>query len=159
MMKQYNINESVHRAMAIQKINAEFGLLKNENALQGFIVEELTDLVEEAVISDSKTLIDVAVFWELWKHNISVERFRKSLYYEHLKHTGNCPSLVSIHLDPNTTSEDYQPPEMDTSFQQRKKEDQIQRLQDCKKESRTSNQHWKNCVNRYFRRRLFLNHS
>src|SRR5690625_3336202 len=52
--------ESVRRAMAIQLIiNREFGLTKNENSLQGsFIVEELTDLVEEAVLEEFERLND-----------------------------------------------------------------------------------------------------
>src|SRR5699024_8405047 len=52
--------ESVRRAMAIQMIiNREFGLMKNENALQGsFIVEELTDLVEEAVLQEFERIND-----------------------------------------------------------------------------------------------------
>ena len=44
------------------------------------------------------------------------------MYYEHLKHTGELPIIgINTFLDPNTTSEDYQPPEMNTSFQQKKK--------------------------------------
>jgi methylmalonyl-CoA mutase len=55
--------ESVRRAMAIQLINKELGLAKNENPIQGaFIIEELTDLVEAAVLLNLTESRNVVVF-------------------------------------------------------------------------------------------------
>ncbi|MCY0876724.1 MAG: methylmalonyl-CoA mutase family protein [Firmicutes bacterium] len=88
--------ESVRRAMAIQMIiNREFGLAKNENPSQGaFIVEELTDLVEEAVIAEFKRLHERggvlgAMETQYQRGKIQEE----SLYYETLKHSGQLPII------------------------------------------------------------------
>ena len=72
--------ESVRRAMAIQMIiNHELGLAKNQNPLQGsFIIDELTDLVEEAVCLSSTESPSVAEYWELWRLCTSVVRYRKN---------------------------------------------------------------------------------
>ena len=61
--------ESVRRAMAIQLIiNKELGLAKNENPLQGaFIIEELTDLVEEAVLQNLRVFLKEEACWVQWK--------------------------------------------------------------------------------------------
>ena len=107
--------ESVRRAMAIQLIlGQEFGLLKNENALQGsFIVEELTDLVEEAVLQEFERLdarggVLGAMETQYQRGQIQEE----SLTYERLKHSGELP-LVGINTfeDPTTLGEDWEPPE------------------------------------------------
>ena len=70
---------SVRRAMAIQLIiNKELGLAKNENPLQGsFIIEQLTDLVEEAVLSEFDRITERGVFWGPWKPCTSAPAFRK----------------------------------------------------------------------------------
>ena len=86
--------ESVRRAMAIQLIiNRELGLAKNENPLQGsFIIEELTDLVEEAVLTEFKRLNDrggVLGAMETMYQRGKIQE--ESLYYETLKHTGEYP--------------------------------------------------------------------
>ena len=90
--------ESVRRAMAIQKIiNWEFGLLQNENALQGsYIVEELTDLVEEAVLKEFERIDDRggvlgAMETQYQRGKIQEE----SLYYEMRKHSMIYPSSES----------------------------------------------------------------
>ena len=107
--------ESVRRAMAIQLIlGQEFGLLKNENALQGsFVVEELTDLVEEAVLKeferiDNRGGVLGAMETQYQRGKIQEE----SLYYERLKHSGELP-LVGINTfeDPATLGDDWEPPE------------------------------------------------
>ena len=107
--------ESVRRAMAIQLIlGQEFGLLKNENALQGsFIVDELTDLVEEAVLKEFERLdarggVLGAMETQYQRGKIQEE----SLTYEHLKHSGELP-LVGINTfeDPTTLGDDWEPPE------------------------------------------------
>lgn len=83
--------ESVRRAMAIQLIiNHELGLAKNENPLQGsFIIEELTDLVEEAVMMEFDRITErggVLGAMETMYQRGKIQE--ESLYYETLKHTG-----------------------------------------------------------------------
>jgi methylmalonyl-CoA mutase len=88
--------ESVRRAMAIQLIiNKELGLSKNENPLQGsFIIEELTDLVEEAVLLEFDRITErggVLGAMETMYQRSKIQE--ESLYYEHLKHTGEFPIM------------------------------------------------------------------
>ncbi|WP_428328766.1 methylmalonyl-CoA mutase family protein [Mucilaginibacter sp.] len=97
--------ESVRRAMAIQLIiNRELGLAKNENPLQGaFIIEELTDLVEEAVLTEFKAINDrggVLGAMETMYQRSKIQE--ESLYYETLKHTGEYPIVgVNTFLNKN----------------------------------------------------------
>lgn len=88
--------ESVRRAMAIQLIiNRELGLAKNENPLQGsFIIEELTDLVEEAVLTEFERISErggVLGAMETMYQRGKIQE--ESLYYETLKHTGEYPII------------------------------------------------------------------
>ena len=88
--------ESVRRAMAIQLIiNRELGLAKNENPLQGsFIIEELTDLVEEAVLTEFDRISErggVLGAMETMYQRGQIQE--ESLYYETLKHTGEYPII------------------------------------------------------------------
>ncbi len=88
--------ESVRRAMAIQLIiNRELGLAKNENPLQGsFIIEELTDLVEEAVLKEFDRISErggVLGAMETMYQRGQIQE--ESLYYETLKHTGEYPII------------------------------------------------------------------
>ena len=88
--------ESVRRAMAIQLIiNRELGLAKNENPLQGsFIIEELTDLVEEAVLAEFDRISErggVLGAMETMYQRGKIQE--ESLYYEMLKHTGEYPII------------------------------------------------------------------
>ncbi|MTI39003.1 methylmalonyl-CoA mutase family protein [Fulvivirga lutimaris] len=88
--------ESVRRAMAIQLIiNKELGLAKNENPLQGsFIIEELTDLVEEAVLIEFDRITErggVLGAMETMYQRSKIQE--ESLYYETLKHTGEFPII------------------------------------------------------------------
>jgi len=88
--------ESVRRAMAIQLIiNREFGLAKNENPIQGaFIIEELTDLVEQAVLTEFKAINDrggVLGAMETMYQRSKIQE--ESLYYETLKHNGEYPII------------------------------------------------------------------
>ncbi|MGG3920770.1 methylmalonyl-CoA mutase family protein, partial [Geobacillus thermodenitrificans] len=102
--------ESVRRAMAIQLIiTKEFGLAKNENPLQGsFIIEELTDLVEEAVLQEFERLNDrggVLGAMEMQYQRGKIQD--ESLYYETKKHSGELPIIgVNTFLNPNPPSED-----------------------------------------------------
>ncbi|PXY41229.1 methylmalonyl-CoA mutase [Flavobacterium cheongpyeongense] len=86
--------ESVRRAMAIQLIiNKELGLAKNENPIQGsFIIEELTDLVEAAVLQEFDRITErggVLGAMETMYQRSKIQE--ESLYYETLKHNGNFP--------------------------------------------------------------------
>ena len=88
--------ESVRRAMAIQLIiNKELGLAKNENPIQGsFIIEELTDLVEEAVLAEFDRITErggVLGAMETMYQRGKIQE--ESLYYETLKHTGEYPII------------------------------------------------------------------
>jgi methylmalonyl-CoA mutase len=88
--------ESVRRAMAIQLIiNRELGLAKNENPLQGsFIIEELTDLVEEAVMIEFDRITErggVLGAMETMYQRGKIQE--ESLYYETLKHNGEFPII------------------------------------------------------------------
>lgn len=88
--------ESVRRAVAIQMIiNKELGLTKNENPLQGaFIIEELTELVEEAVLSEFDRITErggVLGAMETMYQRSKIQE--ESLHYETLKHTGELPII------------------------------------------------------------------
>lgn len=88
--------ESVRRAMAIQLIiNKELGLAKNENPLQGsFIIEELTDLVEEAVYAEFERITErggVLGAMETMYQRSKIQE--ESMHYEWLKHTGEYPLI------------------------------------------------------------------
>ncbi|MBP0905708.1 methylmalonyl-CoA mutase family protein [Mariniflexile gromovii] len=88
--------ESVRRAMAIQLIiNKELGLAKNENPIQGsFIIEELTDLVEEAVLLEFDRITErggVLGAMETMYQRSKIQE--ESLYYETLKHNGAFPII------------------------------------------------------------------
>lgn len=88
--------ESVRRAMAIQLIiNKELGLTKNENPIQGaFIIEELTELVEEAVYAEFDRITErggvLGAMETMYQRNKIQE---ESLYYETLKHEGKLPII------------------------------------------------------------------
>lgn len=88
--------ESVRRAMAIQLIiNKELGLAKNENPLQGsFVIEELTDLVEEAVMKEFRSLSERGGVLGAMERMYQRSKIQEeSLYYETLKHTGELPII------------------------------------------------------------------
>jgi methylmalonyl-CoA mutase len=86
--------ESVRRAMAIQLIiNRELGTAKNENPNQGsFLIEELTDLVEQAVLAEFKRIAErggvLGAMERMYQRNKIQE---ESMFYEHQKHTGEFP--------------------------------------------------------------------
>ena len=96
--------ESVRRALAIQLIiNHELGQAYNHNPLQGsFLIEELTDLVEEAILSEFVRLSDrggvLGAMETMYQRNKIQE---ESIYYETLKHTGELPIMgVNTFINP-----------------------------------------------------------
>ena len=123
--------ESVRRAMAIQLIiNRELGSAKTENFIQGsFAIEELTDLVEEAVLSEFDRITErggvLGAMERMYQRNKIQE---ESLYYEHLKHTGELP-LIGVNTFLNKKgSPTVLPGEVIRSTNE-EKEQQIQNLQ------------------------------
>lgn len=102
--------ESVRRAMAIQMIiTKEYGLTKNENPLQGsFIIEELTDLVEEAVLQEFERLNDRGGVLGAMESQYQRGKIQdESLYYETKKHSGELPIIgVNTYLNPNPPKEE-----------------------------------------------------
>ena len=97
--------ESVRRALAIQLIvNREWGLAKNENPLQGaFIVDELTDLVEEAVLIEFERITERGGVLGAMETGYQRGKIQEeSMYYEYLKHTGKLPLIgVNTFQDPD----------------------------------------------------------
>ncbi len=88
--------ESVRRALAIQLIiNREWGLAKNENPNQGaFIIDELTDLVEEAVLIEFERLSERGGVLGAMETGYQRGKIQdESLYYEHKKHDGSLPII------------------------------------------------------------------
>ncbi|MET4563261.1 fused isobutyryl-CoA mutase/GTPase IcmF [Lysinibacillus parviboronicapiens] len=126
--------ESVRRAMAIQMIiTKEHGLAKNENPLQGaFIVEELTDLVEEAVLEEFDRINDRggvlgAMETQYQRGKIQEE----SMHYEMLKHSGELPIIgVNTYLNPNPPADDAIDNMEIARASTEEKETQIRNLQD-----------------------------
>jgi methylmalonyl-CoA mutase len=126
---------SVRRAMAIQLIiNKELGLTKNENPLQGsFIIEELTDLVEEAILKEFDRLTErggVLGAMETMYQRGKIQE--ESLYYETMKHTGELPIIgVNTYLSKDG-SPTVQPGEIIRATKE-EKEGQIENLELLKK--------------------------
>ena len=97
--------ESVRRALAIQMvINREWGLARNENPNQGsFIIEELTDLVEEAVLREFERISERGGVLGAMETGYQRGRIQdESMRYEHRKHDGSLPIVgVNTFLNPN----------------------------------------------------------
>lgn len=102
--------ESVRRAMAIQLIiTKELGLAKNENSMQGsFIIEELTDLVEEAVLLEFERLNERGGVLGAMETQYQRSKIQEeSMYYESLKHAGTLPIIgVNTYRNPEPTIEE-----------------------------------------------------
>ena len=129
--------ESVRRAVAIQMIiNHELGLAKNENPLQGsFIIEELTDLVEEAVLTEFDRITErggVLGAMETMYQRSKIQE--ESLYYETLKHTGEYPIIGVNTFLSKDGSPTVIPGEVIRATNE-EKEDQISTLKNLKKAS------------------------
>jgi len=119
--------ESVRRAVAIQLIiNHELGLARNENPLQGsFIIEELTDLVEEAILAEFDRITDrggVLGAMETMYQRSKIQE--ESLYYETLKHTGEFP-IMGVNTFLSSEGSPTIVPEQIIRAMETEKEDQI----------------------------------
>ena len=123
--------ESVRRALAIQLIiNREFGVTKTENPSQGaFIVDELTDLVEEAVLREFESISDRGGVLGAMETGYQRGKIQEeSMRYETLKHDGSLP-LIGV----NTFQPDTQPEETTIELArstEEEKQSQIRRLHD-----------------------------
>ncbi|MFZ3229666.1 MAG: fused isobutyryl-CoA mutase/GTPase IcmF [Pseudobdellovibrio sp.] len=105
--------ESVRRAMAIQMIiNREFGMTKNENPTQGsYFIDELTDLVEEAVLEEFKRINERGGVLGAMETQYQRSKIQEeSMLYEHLKHSGELPIIgVNTFINPKTLAANYIP--------------------------------------------------
>ncbi len=125
--------ESVRRALAIQMIiNREFGQAKNENPLQGaFLAELLTELVEEAVLSEFQSISErggVLGAMETMYQRGKIQE--ESMYYETLKHSGELPIIgVNTFLNPNADADSAFETELIRSTEE-EKQSQVQQIKE-----------------------------
>ena len=133
--------ESVRRALAIQLIiNRELGLAKNENPLQGaFIIDLLTELVEEAVLKEFESLAErggVLGAMETMYQRGKIQD--ESLYYETLKHSGELPVVgVNTFLDPEAEHGRVTETELIRSSETEKK-DQVAQVEEIRRRRRAA---------------------
>jgi methylmalonyl-CoA mutase len=126
--------ESVRRALAIQLIiNREWGLAMNENPLQGsFIIDELTDLVEEAVLREFDSINERGGVLGAMETGYQRGRIQdESLLYEHRKHDGTLPIVgVNTFLPPEGRET---PPKVELArATETEKQSQLRRVQEFK---------------------------
>ncbi|MEQ8953046.1 MAG: methylmalonyl-CoA mutase family protein, partial [Gammaproteobacteria bacterium] len=123
--------ESVRRAMAIQLIiNKEWGLAMNENSSQGsFVIEELTDLVEEAVLQEFERISERGGVLGAMETGYQRGKIQdESLYYEHRKHDGSLP-IVGVNTFTNPAEKALTAIPLTRSTED-EKQSQLQRLKE-----------------------------
>jgi methylmalonyl-CoA mutase len=129
--------ESVRRALAIQLIiNREWGLAKNENMNQGsFIVEELTDLVEKAVLAEFDRITERGGVLGAMETGYQRSKIQEeSMYYEHLKHSGEYPIVgVNTFRNPDADFDELNATLELIRASDEDKQEQLDRLADFKK--------------------------
>jgi methylmalonyl-CoA mutase len=135
--------ESVRRAMAIQLIiNREWGLAKNENPNQGsFIIDELTDLVEEAVLKEFEAIASRGGVLGAMETGYQRGKIQEeSLYYEHRKHDGSLPLIgVNTFLNPKGSAQ----PEIELArSSEDEKQSQLTRLADFQQRNKGQAPEW-----------------
>jgi len=140
--------ESARRAMAIQMIiNKEFGVAVNENTLQGsFFFEELTDLVEEAVLEEFLRMNDRGGVLGSMETQYQRSKIQdESYHYETLKHTGELPIVgVNTYIDPKTQVEGYKPPKIELA--RATPQEKAQQLQNLKSYQTQNNNQVEACL-------------
>jgi len=127
--------ESVRRAMAIQLIlNREWGLAKNENPNQGsFIIEELTDLVEEAVLKEFEALSSRGGVLGAMETGYQRGKIQEeSMLYEHRKHDGSYP-IVGVNTFRGSREESIAPKLELIRSTEEEKQSQLKRLREFQK--------------------------
>jgi isobutyryl-CoA mutase len=129
--------ESVRRALAIQLIiNREWGLAKNENVYQGsFIIDELTRLVEEAVLTEFDRITERGGVLGAMETGYQRNKIQEeSIYYETLKHTGKFPIVgVNAYFDPDAEEDPFSESIELSRATEKEKEGQLGRLSEFKK--------------------------
>jgi methylmalonyl-CoA mutase len=133
--------DSVRRAMAIQMIiNREWGLAKNENPNQGaFIIDELTDLVEEAVLVEFERIAERGGVLGAMETGYQRGKIQdESLFYEHKKHDGSLP-IIGVNTFLNPKPEESKPLRLQRSTEA-EKQGQIKRLKDFQKRNAKAGQ-------------------
>lgn len=124
--------ESVRRALAIQLIiNKEYGLAKNQNPLQGsYIVEELTDLVEEAVMMEFDSITSrggvLGAMETMYQRN---KIQQESMYYEHKKMSGEMP-IIGVNTFLSSTGSEIQIPDEVIRATEEEKQHQLNSLKE-----------------------------
>jgi methylmalonyl-CoA mutase len=122
----------VRRALAIQLIiNREWGLAKNENPNQGsYIIEELTDLVEEAVLQEFERIAERGGVLGAMETGYQRSRIQEeSLLYEHRKHDGSLP-IIGVNTFRNPQGEGAPQQILLARSTEQEKQSQLQRLAD-----------------------------
>ncbi|MEE9281804.1 MAG: methylmalonyl-CoA mutase family protein [Myxococcota bacterium] len=123
--------ESVRRALAIQLVlNREFGLLKNENPLQGsYLIDELTDSVEDAVLREFERISERGGVLGAMERMYQRGKIQdESLHYEALKHSGELPIVgVNTFLNPDAAAAAPEEREL-VRASEREKRDQLENL-------------------------------
>ena len=128
--------DSVRRAMAIQMIiNREWGLAKNENPSQGsFIIEELTELVEEAVLDEFERISERGGVLGAMETGYQRGRIQdESMHYEMLKHTGELP-IIGVNTFRNPKGDVVQDKLELARSTEEEKQSQLKRLNDFHKQ-------------------------
>ncbi|HEX2894062.1 MAG TPA: methylmalonyl-CoA mutase family protein, partial [Marmoricola sp.] len=124
--------ESVRRALAIQLIiNREWGLAMNENPLQGsFIIDELTDLVEAAVLAEFDAINERGGVLGAMETGYQRGRIQdESMLYEHRKHDGSLP-IIGVNTFRRPHAEDDEPQKLELArATEEEKASQLERLQ------------------------------
>jgi len=132
--------ESVRRALAIQMIiNNEWGLAKNENPNQGaFIIDELTDLVEEAVLQEFERIAERGGVLGAMETGYQRGKIQEeSLYYEMKKHDGSLPIIgVNTFRNPNIAHEDVKI--LLARSTEEEKQSQLKRLRDFQERNKAA---------------------
>ena len=129
--------DSVRRALAIQLIiNKEWGLAMNENPGQGsFIIEELTDLVEEAVLREFERISERGGVLGAMETGYQRGRIQdESLYYEHRKHDGSYP-IIGVNTFLNPAEEEHSNTVLSRSTEE-EKQSQLRRLREFEDRNR-----------------------
>jgi methylmalonyl-CoA mutase len=124
--------DSVRRAMAIQLIiNREWGLAKNENPSQGaFIIEELTELVEEAVLTEFERITERGGVLGAMETGYQRGKIQdESMHYEMLKHTGELP-IIGVNTFRNPHGDPVNDKLELARSTEEEKQSQLKRLQD-----------------------------
>jgi len=124
--------DSVRRAMAIQMIiNREWGLAKNENPNQGaFVIDELTELVEEAVLSEFEKIAERGGVLGAMETGYQRGKIQEeSMHYEMLKHTGEYP-IIGVNTFRNPKGDEVPETIELARSTDEEKQSQLQRLQD-----------------------------